>query len=182
LVLFFLTATVSFHGQTGQPLSLVDTIPMPNVKGRLDHLYVDVGNKRLFVAGLENGSVEVVDLKTGKWLRTMPGFQKPQGILFVPRLDKVFVASGDDGMVRVYSAKLCLRSAASTSKPSRPGSITSRTIRSKMRLLARKNPSSPGLCENDFVALGLQSFPQGLTDLWFVFDDKESHVSTFLPV
>jgi hypothetical protein len=117
--------------------------PMPNVKGRLDHLYVDVGNKRLFVAGLENGSVEVVDLKTGKWLRTMPGFQKPQGILFVPRLDKVFVASGDDGMVRVYSAKLCLRSAASTSKPSRPGSITSRTIRSKMRLLARKTRPHP---------------------------------------
>jgi hypothetical protein len=55
LVLFFLTVTVSFHGQTGQPLSLVDTIPMPTEKGRLDHLYVDVGSKRLFVAGLEHG-------------------------------------------------------------------------------------------------------------------------------
>jgi WD40 repeat protein len=78
-------------------------------------------SKRLFVAGLENGSVEVVDLKTGKWLRTMQGFQKPQGILFVPRLDKVFVASGDDGMVRVFSAKLCLRSAASTSHRGQSG-------------------------------------------------------------
>ena len=105
LILFFLTATVNLHGQSGQPLSLVDTIPMPNVKGRLDHLYVDVGNKRLFVAGLENGSVEVVDLKAAKWSRTIPGFQKPQGILFVPRLDKIFVASGDDGMVRVFSGK-----------------------------------------------------------------------------
>jgi hypothetical protein len=53
------------------------TISMPNVKGRLDHLHVDVGSKRLFVAGLENGSVEVVDLKAAKWLRTIPGFQKP---------------------------------------------------------------------------------------------------------
>jgi DNA-binding beta-propeller fold protein YncE len=66
---------------------------------------VDVGTKRLFVAGLENGSVEVVDLKASKWLRTIPGFQKPQGIQFVPHLDKIFVASGDDGMVRVFSGK-----------------------------------------------------------------------------
>jgi DNA-binding beta-propeller fold protein YncE len=105
LVLFFITVTMSLHGQTEQALSLVGTIPMPNVKGRLDHMDLDVGGKRLFVAGLENGSVEVVDLKAGKWLRTMPGFQKPQGILFVPSLDKIFVASGDDGMVRVFSGK-----------------------------------------------------------------------------
>jgi WD40 repeat protein len=105
LVLFSLTATVNLHGQTGQPLSLVDTILMPNVKGRLDHLYVDFGSKRLFVSGLENGSVEVVDLKASKWLHTMPGFQKPPGILFVPRLDKILVASGDDGMVRIFTGK-----------------------------------------------------------------------------
>jgi hypothetical protein len=125
--------------------------------------------------------VEVVDLKAGKWLRTMPGFQKPQGILFVPRLVKVFVASGDDGMVRVFSAKLCLRSAASTSKPSRPGSITSGN-QVENAVAGKKKPVLTRLCKNDFVALGLQSFPQGLADLWFVFDDKESHVSTFLPV
>src|SRR5882762_816235 len=103
LILFYLTATVNLHGQRGQPLSLVDTIPMPNVKGRLDHLYVDVRRERLFVAGLENGSVEVVDLKAAKWVRAIPGFQKPQGILLVPQLNKLFVASGDDGMLRVYS-------------------------------------------------------------------------------
>jgi DNA-binding beta-propeller fold protein YncE len=96
---------VSLQGQTKQPLELVQTIPIPDVKGRLDHLYVDVAHNRLFVAGLENGSVEVLDLKAAKWLRTMPGFQKPQGILFVPRLDKIFVASGDDGLVRVFSGK-----------------------------------------------------------------------------
>jgi DNA-binding beta-propeller fold protein YncE len=105
LVLCVLSSSVSLSAQSGQPLSLVEMIPMPNVNGRLDHLYVDVGTKRLFVAGLENGSVEVVDLKAAKWLRTIPGFQKPQGIVFVPHLDKIFVASGDDGMVRVFSGK-----------------------------------------------------------------------------
>src|SRR6202795_2405236 len=85
-----------------EPLHLVQTIPMPNVKGRIDHMDVDVKGKRLFVVGLENGSLEVVDLQTGKWLKSIPGFKKTQGIAYVPSLNKVFVASGDDGMLRVF--------------------------------------------------------------------------------
>ena len=63
---------------------------------------VDVKGKRLFVAGLENGSLEVVDLGAGKWLRSLPGFKKTQGVAYVRSLNKVFVASGDDGMLRVF--------------------------------------------------------------------------------
>lgn len=37
---------------TEKPLRLVQTISMPNVKGRLDHMDVDLKGKRLFVAGL----------------------------------------------------------------------------------------------------------------------------------
>ncbi len=90
------------YAQDHTPLRLVQTIPMPNVKGRIDHMDVDVKGKRLFVAGLENGSVEVVDLQAGKWLKSIPGFKKTQGISYVPSLNKLFVASGDDGMVRVF--------------------------------------------------------------------------------
>jgi DNA-binding beta-propeller fold protein YncE len=85
-----------------EPLHLVQTIPMPNVKGRIDHMDVDVKGKRLFVAALENGSLEVVDLPAGKWSKSIPGFKKTQGIAYVPSLNKVFVASGDDGMLRVF--------------------------------------------------------------------------------
>ena len=88
--------------QSGAPLQLVQTIPLPNVKGRIDHMDVDVKGKRLFVAGLENGSVEIVDLQAGKWVKSIPGFQKPQGIAYVESLNKVFVASGDDGMLRIF--------------------------------------------------------------------------------
>jgi hypothetical protein len=94
--------SVSAYAQEHAPLRLVQTIPMPNVKGRIDHMDVDVKGKRLFVAGLENGSVEVVDLQAGKWLKSIPGFKKTQGIAYVPSLNKLFVASGDDGMVRVF--------------------------------------------------------------------------------
>ena len=95
---------LSSLAQEAQALRLVQTIPMPNVKGRIDHMDVDVNGQRLFVAGLENGSVEIVDLKAGKWLKTIPGFQKPQGIAYVASLNKLFVASGDDGMMRVFQA------------------------------------------------------------------------------
>jgi DNA-binding beta-propeller fold protein YncE len=90
------------NAQNAAPLQLVQTIPMPNVKGRIDHMDVDVKGKRLFVAGLENGSLEVVDLQAGKWVKSIPGFKKTQGVAYVPSLNKVFVASGDDGMLRVF--------------------------------------------------------------------------------
>src|SRR5215471_278845 len=85
-----------------QPLKLIQTIPMANVIGRIDHMDVDVKGKRLFVVGLENSTLEVVDLQAGKWMRSIPGFKKPQGALFVPELNKLFVASGDDAMLRVF--------------------------------------------------------------------------------
>ena len=103
MALLSLFAFVSLSGaQDREPLHLVQTIQMPNVKGRIDHMDVDVKGKRLFVAGLENGSVEVVDLNSGKWLKSIPGFKKPQGIAYVAALNKVFVASGNDGMPRVF--------------------------------------------------------------------------------
>jgi DNA-binding beta-propeller fold protein YncE len=88
--------------QEKEPLHLIQTIPMPNVKGRLDHMDVDVKGKRLFVAGLENGSLEVIDLQAGKWLKSLAGFKKTQGVACVSLLNKVFVASGDDGMLRIF--------------------------------------------------------------------------------
>jgi WD40 repeat protein len=97
-----LVSSGRLEAQDNYPLRLVQTIPMPNVKGRIDHMDVDVKGKRLFVAGLENGSLEVVDLGAGKWSKSIPGFKKTQGVAYVPSLNKVFVASGDDGMLRVF--------------------------------------------------------------------------------
>jgi len=84
------------------PLKLIQTIPLPDVKGRIDHMDVDVKGKRLFVAGLENNTLEVVDLKAGKWARSVPGLKTPQGIAYVPALNKVFVANENDDMLKVF--------------------------------------------------------------------------------
>jgi len=102
-VCFVACSGIALSQESGkQRLRLVQTIQLPDVKGRLDHMDVDVKGKRLFVAGLENGTFEVVDLQAGKWVRRIPGFKKSQGALFVPELNKLFLASGDDGMLRIF--------------------------------------------------------------------------------
>src|SRR2546426_11820953 len=87
-----------------QPFRLVQTISLPNVKGGLDHMDVDVKRKRLFVAGLENGTLEVVDLQAGKWVRSIPGFEKPQGALYVPELNKLLWQAGMTGCSESFGA------------------------------------------------------------------------------
>jgi hypothetical protein len=70
--------------------------------GRFDHMDVDVEGKRLFIAAAENGSMEAVDRGAGKWRRSIPGFKGPTEACYVRELNKLFVASRDDGMVRVF--------------------------------------------------------------------------------
>src|SRR6266545_4296659 len=78
-------------------LRAVQTIPLPGVEGRMDHLAVDVQRRRLFVAALGNNTVEVVDLNKGVRVQSIPGFHEPQGISFVPDNNRIFVANGKDG-------------------------------------------------------------------------------------
>ncbi|MDP9324435.1 MAG: hypothetical protein M3P13_12440, partial [Acidobacteriota bacterium] len=48
-----------------QPLSLVQSIELPRVEGRIDHLALDPTGEKMFVAALGNNTVEVVDVKNG---------------------------------------------------------------------------------------------------------------------
>ena len=83
----------------GDPLRLVQTIPLPGVEGRIDHFSVDLDGARLFVAALANNTVEVVDLEAGQDIASIGGFSEPQGVAYVPGSDKLFVANGGDGTV-----------------------------------------------------------------------------------
>lgn len=90
------------QAQDLQPsLKLEKTIPLENVKGRIDHLAIDDAGQRLFVAALGNDTVEVIDLKAGKRTQSLSGFAEPQGIVYVPEFDKLFIANGSDGTCRI---------------------------------------------------------------------------------
>ena len=83
-------------------LSLVQTIPLPGVEGRIDHLGVDVAGQRLFVSALGNNTLEVLDLRAGKRLTSITGLREPQGVYYVPGVNRIFVANGDDGTCRIF--------------------------------------------------------------------------------
>jgi DNA-binding beta-propeller fold protein YncE len=78
-------------------LKFVQSIPLREVDGRIDHFSIDVKGRRAFLAALTKNTVEVVDLNAGRVIRTLPGFAKPQGVCFVAALNKLFVATGADG-------------------------------------------------------------------------------------
>jgi len=69
----------STYAQEAAPLRLVQTIPLPNVEGRIDHLAIDLKGQRLFVAALGNDTVEIVDLGTGTRVRSLTDFHEPHG-------------------------------------------------------------------------------------------------------
>ncbi|MBA3673295.1 MAG: hypothetical protein H0W68_14890 [Gemmatimonadaceae bacterium] len=71
-------------GSQPAPLTVVGSIDLPGVEGRIDHLAYDAGGQRLFVAALGNNTVEVLDLKNSTHLKTLPGFREPQGIAMLP--------------------------------------------------------------------------------------------------
>jgi YVTN family beta-propeller protein len=88
--------------QAAQPLRLETTIELPEVQGRIDHLSVDVKGQRLFVSALGNNTVEVIDLKAGKRIKTISGLQEPQGVLYVAATDQLYIANAKGGSVRIF--------------------------------------------------------------------------------
>jgi DNA-binding beta-propeller fold protein YncE len=86
------------------PLILVQKIPLDNISGRIDHMAVDLAGKRLFVAELGNGSVDVIDLQAGKVMGRISHLREPQGVGFIAAQDLIVVASAGDGSVRFFRA------------------------------------------------------------------------------
>ena len=89
----------------GPPLELAATIPMPGVEGRIDHLALDAAGRRIFVAALGNGTVEVLDLARGRDEKSLPGFGEPQGLVVVPASNRLYVAEGGANRVDVLDAR-----------------------------------------------------------------------------
>ncbi|MGH9416290.1 MAG: YncE family protein [Terriglobales bacterium] len=81
---------------------MIQTIPLPNVHGRIDHFDVDVKGRRLFMSALGNNTLEVFDLHSNKLSHTIRGLREPQGTTYVPKADRIFVANGGDGTVRMF--------------------------------------------------------------------------------
>src|SRR5215467_9110828 len=97
-----IASAVLAWGQANEPLRLEKTVELPDVQGRIDHMSVDVKGQRLFVSALGNNTVEVIDIKAGKRVKTITGLAEPQGVLYAPANNRIYVANAKDGSVRIF--------------------------------------------------------------------------------
>ncbi|HET7000101.1 MAG TPA: YncE family protein [Puia sp.] len=78
---------------------------MLSVKGRIDHMDVNLKNQIVYVAALGNNSLEVVDIPGGKVIHSITGLNEPQGVGYVPQTNEILVANGGTGDCYFYNAR-----------------------------------------------------------------------------
>jgi DNA-binding beta-propeller fold protein YncE len=96
----YVTAQRGSTTATQPPFVLTGAIPLDNVRGRIDHFGFDPKN-RLFVSALGNNTEEVIDLSAQRVVHTISGVPAPQGVVYSPETNKLFVAS-TKGKLYIY--------------------------------------------------------------------------------
>lgn len=69
---------------------------LPGYSGDFDHFAVDVLGGRLFLAAEDHGTLEVFDLKSGKHLQSVGGFETPHSIFPIPQTHKLLITDGSE--------------------------------------------------------------------------------------
>jgi DNA-binding beta-propeller fold protein YncE len=100
----FAVASLCAAARAADPLELEQTVPLEGKAGNLDHLAVDVKGGRVFVANKPNGTLDVVDLKTGKLVKQIADQGKVSGVAYSADLDRVFVGNGS-GTCNAFDGK-----------------------------------------------------------------------------
>src|SRR5258706_13330249 len=96
LFTLFVVFALGTRAQDKLPLKLIATIPLPDLVGDLEFFAPDLKGNRLFLCAENGKSVEVFNLRTGKWLRSIPGFGEPHDIVFLPESNNLVVSDGGD--------------------------------------------------------------------------------------
>jgi len=104
ILIVLLTSCNHLKGYGQNMLKLEKEIPMPGVKGRIDHMDINLNDQVAYAAALGNNTVEVIDLKSGKILHSITGLSEPQGVGYIPKHHELFVANGGTGECIFYNA------------------------------------------------------------------------------
>jgi DNA-binding beta-propeller fold protein YncE len=101
----FLFGVQPAAAQNAPPLKLATKYEMPaSVKGRFDHLGIDIGGNRLFVVGEEAQQVLVFDLATGKSIRSIK-VDHPHAVLYREDLNRIYITDEGKGVLNIYDGK-----------------------------------------------------------------------------
>jgi hypothetical protein len=102
LAAIFLAGDAEGENADVPPVQLEAKIPLGDVRGRIDHMAVDLARHRLFVAALGNDTLAVVDLEAKRLDRLIGELPEPQGVGYDPATDTLYVANAGDGSVRLF--------------------------------------------------------------------------------
>ena len=78
------------------PLVLRGRTELPGYSGDFDHFAVDLAGNRLFLAAEDHGTLEVFELKSGRHLRTVKGFEAPHSVFPIPQKHRLLVTDGSE--------------------------------------------------------------------------------------
>jgi hypothetical protein len=82
----------------GALLVLEGRTDLPGYSGDFDHFAVDLPGNRLFLAAEDHGTLEVFELRSGKHLKSVGGFETPHSIFPVPQTHRLLITDGSDSI------------------------------------------------------------------------------------
>jgi DNA-binding beta-propeller fold protein YncE len=119
-------------GRSTATLRQIAVIDLPGPVGkRFDYLTIDRPDDYLLSAHLGAGILYVIDLKTNKLVRAIPGVPGIEGVVYVPQLHKAYTSDWLEnkiGVVDLRTMKVlpsCLLKPNRMAAPTRPHSIRS---------------------------------------------------------
>jgi DNA-binding beta-propeller fold protein YncE len=86
------------------PLRLAGVTKLPGYTGDFDHFAVDTKDGRLFLAGEDGAALEVFNLASGAFVRSIKGYGVPHSVLPMPHANEMLVIDGSKPS-RILDAK-----------------------------------------------------------------------------
>jgi DNA-binding beta-propeller fold protein YncE len=81
-------------------LTTTRIVGLPN---HFDHLTPDLKNNRLFVVPEDNKSIEVYNIRTGKFVHSIKGIGVGHSVVYRADIDRIFVTDGSDGDLKIFN-------------------------------------------------------------------------------
>ncbi len=79
------------------------TTRMVGVANHFDHLTPDLKHDRIFVVPEDNKSIEVYNIRTGKFIHSIKGIGVGHSVVYRADIDRIFVTDGSDGDVKIFN-------------------------------------------------------------------------------
>jgi hypothetical protein len=92
------TAPAATPAAADAALVLKGRTELPGYSGDFDHFAVDLPGNRLFLAAEDHGTLEVFDLKSGRHLKTVKGFEAPHSLFPIPQSHRLLVTDGSESV------------------------------------------------------------------------------------